>query len=354
LGRTLDLSGHTQRVREVAFVGDGAELLSIDSAGEARRWDLDAMPPTVLVGHRDAVERLGLSADGAALVSADARGELWRWNLADGSGARIGAHGSRVTGVGFAGATLVSGGSDGDVVFFGGDAPLRRAVGAAVMDVVVSRDGAVVAAATEAGPIALFGGDGAPLRVLPGHAGGTDAVDISADGALLASGGQDRMVRVWTLAVADRPPVELGPADDDMRHVRFTPDGTMLVAAGDDGKVRAWNVREHAVEPSTMRVLADHHTAVLALDVDAAGTTLLSVGRDHRVIATALDGGAAATTALPPAGSPWLALRGAEPRYIVGRADGTILVRPAARRTFAELEALLTRRGVARPAAPAP
>jgi WD40 repeat protein len=239
-------------------------------------------------------------------------------------------------------------------VFWTGDPPLRRPVATAVMALAVSRDGAFVAAATEAGPIALLTGDGAPLRVLAGHAGGTDAVDISADGVLLASGGQDRMVRVWTLAVADRPPVELGPAADDVRHVRFTPDGTMLVSAGDDGKVRAWNVREGAVEPSTMRVLADHHTAILAIDVDAAGTTLFSVGRDHRVIATALTGGAAASVASAPTGSPWLALRGADPRYILGRADGTILVRPAAGRTFAELDAMLTKRGVARPATPAP
>jgi eukaryotic-like serine/threonine-protein kinase len=352
--RTLELSGHTQRVRKVTFMRDGAELLSIDSAGEARRWDLDAMPPTVLTGHRDAVERLAVSSAGAELVSADARGDVWRWNLADGSGARVGAHGSRVTGVGLAGATVVSGGSDGTVVFWTGDPPVRRAVDGPVMDLAVSNDGALVAAATEAGPIALFTADGTPSRVLAGHAGGTEAVDLSSDGALLASGGQDRFVRVWSLAVADRPPLELGPVDDDMRHVVFTPDGTLLVAAGDDGKVRAWSVRGGAVEPSTLRVLADHRNAVLALHVDATGTTLFSMGRDHRVVATPLGAGAGTSPESAPVGSPWVAVRGSTPRYVVGRGDGTILVRPAVNRTFAELEVMLRTRGAARPAAPAP
>ncbi|HUQ03466.1 MAG TPA: WD40 repeat domain-containing serine/threonine-protein kinase [Kofleriaceae bacterium] len=342
--RVLDLSGHTQRVRKLAFVGDGAELLSIDSAGEARRWSLDAMPPTVFGGHRDVVERLAIATAGTQLVSADARGELWTWSLADGSGARLGEHGSRVNGLAFAGATPVSGGADGSVAFWTGASPLRRSVESPVMDVAASRDGSLVAVATEGGSIALLAGDGTPLRALAGHAGGTDSVDISADGALIASGGQDRMVRVWSIAAADRPPLELGPAADDIRSVLFSPDGTLLIAAGDDGKVRAWSVRGGAVEPSTMRVLVDHHTAVIAADLDAAGATLVSVGRDHRVITTALGTDAAAPAESAPAGAPWIAVRGTEPRYVVGRADGTILVRPAQTRTLAELRARLAGR----------
>lgn len=257
-------------------------------------------------------------------------------------------------GAGVGAAHVVSAGSDGDVVFWAASPAVRHAAGAAVMDLAVSADGAVVAAATEAGPIALFAGDGAPLRVLAGHEGGTEALAIGADGALLASGGQDRVVRVWSLVAAERPPLELGPTDDDVRHVLFTPDGALLVAAGDDGKVRAWTVRSGAVEPSTARVLADHRTAVIALDVDAAGTTLVSVGRDHRVLATALGAAPASVAGSAPGTAPWIAVRGATPRYVVGRADGTILVRPARPRTFAELQAVLTKLGVARPPAPAP
>lgn len=350
--RTLDLSGHTQRVRKLAFVRDGAELLSIDSAGEARRWNLDAMAPTVFMGHREVVERLAVSSAGTSLVSADARGELWTWSLADGSGARLGEHGSRVNGLAFAGLAgapaphVVSGGSDGTLVFWiPGATSVRRVVDGPVLDLAANPGGTIVAAATEAGPVALFAGDGTLLRVLAGHPGGTDSVDITGDGALVASGGQDRMVRVWSVAAAERPPLELGPADDDVRHVRFTPDGNLLVTAGDDGKVRAWSVRGGAVEPSTGRVLADHRTAVTALDVDAAGTTIFSVGRDHRVIATAVAGGAATAAAdSAPTGSPWIAVRGADPRYVVGRADGTILVRPARPRTLAELRTRLSQR----------
>ncbi len=348
-GRTLVLSGHTQRVRELAFVGDGEELLSIDSAGEARRWELGAMPASVFVGHRDAVERLAVSSAGDELVSADAGGQLWAWRLDGGGGARLGEHGGRVTGLVASPAAdgiarAVSAGSAGDVVFWVGAAPVRRRAGAAVLDLAGSADGAVIAAATEAGPIELFAGDGTPLRVLDGHRGGTEAVAVSADGALLVSGGQDRMVRVWSLAAAERPPLELGPADDDVRHVRFTPDGATLVTAGDDGKVRAWTVRGGAVEPSTARLLADHRSAVVALDVDASGTTVVSVGRDHRMITSPLVGAAAATTGAVPSTPPWIAVRGATPRYVVGRADGTILVRPARRRTFAELRARLATR----------
>jgi hypothetical protein len=108
--------------------------------------------------------------------------------------------------------------------------------------------------------------------------------------------------------------------------------------------VRAWSVRGGAVEPSTMHVLTDHHTAVTALEIDATGTALYSVGRDHRVIVTPLTGGRPLAADAAPSAPPWVAVRGADPRYIVGRADGTILVRPAKARSFAELRAALDHR----------
>ncbi len=338
-GRLTELRGHRQRLRHLAFAG--GELLASDSAGEIRRWPLVTTTPTLLVGHGAAIARLARGGDGE-LASADVSGAIRRWRLADGAGVAVGDHGGRVTGLGFArGAggdpVVVSAGVDGTVAWWGGP---RRAVGAAATALAVDGRGAVVAVATAAGPIALFAGDGAPGPVLAGHAGGTDAVALSPDGALLASGGQDRVVRVWTIAATDRPPVELGPIDDDTRVVRFSPDGAWLLAGGDDGRVRAWAVRGGAVMPATARVLVDHHTAVVELDVDVAGGHVVSLGRDHRRRVTALAAAPAAPPAVIPDADPWLALPGsaaAPAGYALGRDDGAILIRPAAPRTLAEL-----------------
>ena len=47
-GRALRLRGHGDRVRRLAFTSSGRVLFSGDENGVVRRWDLDAIPPTVL------------------------------------------------------------------------------------------------------------------------------------------------------------------------------------------------------------------------------------------------------------------------------------------------------------------
>src|SRR6185436_19998014 len=108
------------------------------------------------------------------------------------------------------------------------------AVAGAVRGLAVAPDGRFVAAATTAGPVALFAGDGTPIATLPGHREGSDAVAFSPDGRLLASGGQDRVLRVWDPSAPGKPSVELGVMDGDTRHVAFAREGRPLVSAGDD------------------------------------------------------------------------------------------------------------------------
>jgi hypothetical protein len=176
-------------------------------------------------------------------------------------------------------------------------------------------------------------------------------VAFSPDGSLLASGGQDRVVRVWRMGTPEAPPIELGPIDDDTRQVIFARAGAMLVAAGDDGKVRAWTVAGDAIAPASMRVLAEHRGGVIAMAGDG-GDRVVSVGRDRgrseidlaRGVARAVSSaGAERATEGPtrlPRGVP-LPLLGARDLFIA--VDGrTILIREAARR---DLDALRERLG---------
>src|SRR6185503_888789 len=56
-GRELALRGHGARTRHLAFARAGRELLSSDSEGVIRRWDLTAIPPALLDAHAP-VDRL--------------------------------------------------------------------------------------------------------------------------------------------------------------------------------------------------------------------------------------------------------------------------------------------------------
>jgi WD40 repeat protein len=69
-----------------------------------------------------------------------------------------------------------------------------------VIDLAWSPDGAVLAAASGAGPVRLLeAGGGAAIHELAGHAAGTNALGWNpVEGAsLLATGGQDGTVKFW-------------------------------------------------------------------------------------------------------------------------------------------------------------
>ena len=67
-----------------------------------------------------------------------------------------------------------------------------------VIDLAWSPDGRRLAAASAAGPVALFSGeDGASRIDLPGHDGGSNAVAWQPGSELLATGGQDGTVKLW-------------------------------------------------------------------------------------------------------------------------------------------------------------
>jgi WD40 repeat protein len=70
-----------------------------------------------------------------------------------------------------------------------------------VIDLAWSPDGTVLAAASAAGPVTVFGAaDGTVRHVLPGHDDGANCLAWAKTGAGLATGGQDGAVKFWDAA----------------------------------------------------------------------------------------------------------------------------------------------------------
>jgi WD40 repeat protein len=68
------------------------------------------------------------------------------------------------------------------------------------------------------------------------------AVAFSPDGRLIASAGDDRVVRVWDSATG-RERLRLRGHHDSITRLAFSPDGRFVASCGSDRTVRVWDVR---------------------------------------------------------------------------------------------------------------
>jgi tricorn protease-like protein len=154
------------------------------------------------------------------------------------------------------------------------------------------------------------------------HAGGVASIHFSPDGKLLASGGGDKMIRVWdvagvkqvhewegpnsfTCAVRFSPdgkilaaagyetgsshaiylydmttgkplPKLAGHASGGVRRLVFTPDGKQLLSGGFDGAVRIWDMVSH----KELRHIQIEAGTVYSMALTSDGRTIATSGRD--------------------------------------------------------------------------
>jgi hypothetical protein len=295
-GQVIALHGHTGRIRHVAFELGDRVLLSSDSDGTVRRWELATMPPTVLDTRGEPAERMAVASDGSALAMVDAAGNVALWSFADRRYTKLGRVDGRATAIAIANGVVITGSAEG-VVTWWTKVPIRQPLHGIVKDIATGHD--VVAVATSAGPVAVFTAAGAPRPALAGHAGGSDAVAIDPTGTLAVSGGQDRSIRVWRLASAQQLAALDGPRGDT-HFVAMT--AQLVVSAGNDGAILAWPHRDDVIDASARTVVAQHTGAVTALAV--SDTEIASAGRDSTLAHAQIVGGhptAAATTTIPTA-----------------------------------------------------
>ena len=277
-GQVIALHGHTGRIRHVAFA-DGA-LLSSDSDGAVRRWNLLAIPPTVLDTRGDPTERM--VSNGSLLAWVDAAGQVGSWSFADHRFTQLGKLDGRATAIAIVDATVVTGTTEGKVTWWMAKPVVQELKGAVVKSIATGHG--LVAVATSLGPIAMFTATGEPRPALAGHPNGSDAVAIDPSGTIVASGGQDRVIRVWRIADGAQLAALDGP-NGDTHFVIATDD--RIVMGSNGGTVLTWPRRGDRVDATKRALIYQHQGAVTALAVSRGA--IVSAGRDA-VLARAMLG----------------------------------------------------------------
>ncbi|MBN1180368.1 MAG: PD40 domain-containing protein [Anaerolineae bacterium] len=237
-----------REVDSVAFSPDG-EVLASGAYSFFGRVSLWRTSDGALVGElesgRGSVGAVAFSPDGTMLVSGVFDGSIYFWGLAEGQmlGGLEGGSGA-VSSLAFApdGQTLASGTSEGSARLWRvADGSLLNAEEArrgGESRVTFSANGTRVAVAGGGDRVTVWrGSDGMPLLTLD-HPDTVQCIAFSPDGALLATGAADGVLRFWL--VDDRQLLHSVPAD--VSELAFSPDGRLMVSTADDRSVRFWGV----------------------------------------------------------------------------------------------------------------
>ena len=291
-----------------AFQPGGELLATTGSDGVVRLWDhRNSRMVREMRGHGDDAYDVAFSPDGAELVTVGEDGLLVVWKTETGAEARrFSRPGTEFTAVRFspdgrtiavAGRTPTGSKEDRDEVLLLDATDLemtgRRATKEKPQDaptvgtapdyptsIAFSPDGRTLAVTLAAGKVGLWNlvDPGSEWTTLPGHEGIAIDVEFSPDGSVLATGGGDRLVKLWR--VKDGADVGTITGNDAaVRRVAWSPDGRLLATASQDTAVRLWEV-----DGARQLARLDRHGAELNdVAFDPSGERVASVGADGAI-----------------------------------------------------------------------
>ncbi len=279
-----------------------AYLFASSSADQTvRLWSLTGELRYTLLGHQHEVRGLTFSTDGRQLVSAGADQSIYWWDVPSGQAhqvLRAHIYGPNSVALNPNGTQVASGSADRLVRLWpltpNGTQPdhtpryrLLRGHSHYVRAVAFSPTGALIASCSHDHTVRLWDSQTRKeLHTLSGHTRHLLALAFApvVNGVtLLASGGADRTIRLWS--VSERQPSErprqrvLTGHEDEVFCLTFDPTGAILVSGSMDGSVRVWQVATGV----TQHRLLGHTAPVTSVSISPDGSTLATSSFDHTI-----------------------------------------------------------------------
>jgi WD40 repeat protein len=330
--------GHSAWIRALASTPDGRSVVSGSLDGALMVWDVESGTPRVKWAAPGAtIGALAVCAGGRLVLFAYDDGTLALWNIETGERVTVlEGHTDLVRAVATTpdGRRVVSGSLDGTAKVWDVDAALavraRRRhygevsalalAGQAQRVVCASRSGLQVLKLADASPLWTWEGKGARIRALA----------TTPDGARIATGCEDHVIRIWDTGQAKVVTALTGHIDR-VTAVALGAEGRRLVSGSHDGAVKVWDVTEGR-ELWTQRA---HRRWITALAITPTGD-VVSASHDQHVRVWELETGIGLFASV--ASPKWVTALAVTPRggrIVCGSADGMLVVRDL--RNLAEL-----------------
>ncbi len=187
----------------------------------------------------------------------------------------------------------------------------------AVISVAITPDGRRVASGGFAGGCRIWDVGTGATRACAGDAGAVYALSFTTDGGRLIAGTEHGGIRVLSL---DTGREERIPTESSIRAIAASGDGAVVAVGGDDRVVRIWDLRAH-----TSRTLHAFTTPISALDLSRDGRRVAAASRSD-VLVGDLDMGW--TRTLPVDNASAVALSPDGRSVAVGSKSGAVQVFP--------------------------
>lgn len=147
-----------------------------------------------------------------------------------------------------------------------------------VSTVAVSRDGKTIASGSDDKTVKLWQDEGKEIRTLNGHSDWVYAVAISPDEETLVSGSKDNTVKVWNLKNGKQLFNLIGHKRL-INSVAISPDNQNIASSSYDNTIKIWNLKTGKL----LRTLTGHSAPVLSVTFSPNNRTLVSGSVDKTV-----------------------------------------------------------------------